>query len=52
MSPLAILALELLQAAREVEAAGSAEAAEIERQALIKAGRQVEIELAKRELPR
>ena len=52
MSPLIALAADLLAAAIRAEAAGSAEAAEIERVALIKAARQAEIEAAKRELPR
>jgi hypothetical protein len=49
MSPLILLALELLKAAEEASKAGSEEAAEIERVALIKAARQTEIEIAKRE---
>ena len=52
ISPLVQLASELLAAAIEASKASAAEAAEIERVALIKAARQTEIEIAKRELPR
>lgn len=51
-SPLVLLAAELLAASLEAEAADASQRAEIERVALIKAARQAEIEIAKRELPK